>query len=107
MNFRIDSTRPSCFLFLFFVGRKSKVFLLQLCGYLKPKRVILIFRDNGDLNYSKSNTAALAHYSQIVCSKLTESLDHDTYTSLFKEFKRQISELETSSAACGEELMSS
>ena len=42
-----------------------------------------------------------------MCSKLTESLDCDTYTSLYNELKKQISELETASASCGEGLTSS
>ena len=46
----------------------------------------------------KSSDAALAHYSQVVCSKLTESLDYDAYTNLFNEIKKQISELEIASA---------
>ena len=55
----------------------------------------------------KSSAATLAHYNQVVCSKLTESLDHDAYTSLYNKLKRQISELESASASCGEGLTSS
>ena len=35
----------------------------------------------------KSSAVALAHYSETVCSKLTELLDHDTYASLFNNLK--------------------